>query len=64
MSAEWNKEFPIVCVSWQDVASLGVPAELMRSFTDEQMRELASMMADLYPLSPTLLCEEKSRLKA
>ena len=44
----WAEEFTITSVTRADLVSAGVPKRIVRKLTDEQMRQIASKMADYY----------------
>ncbi len=45
---EWSKEYPIVFVCRRDLESVGLTTEQIDGLTDNEMQEIASMMADIY----------------
>jgi hypothetical protein len=44
----WNKEFPITSVTRKDLVDAGLRRSAVQRLTDEQMRRIASKMADYY----------------
>jgi hypothetical protein len=44
----WNDEFSITSVTRQDLITSGIPRRKVKELTDEQMRRIASKMADYY----------------
>ncbi len=47
-SLEWSKKFDIFSISPLSLHSSGIPAELVKSLTDEDMQAIAEFVARLY----------------
>ncbi len=45
---DWNKEFVITSVTREDLVTHGFPRAVVETFTDDDMREIASAMEDVY----------------
>jgi hypothetical protein len=44
----WSQEFPITSVTREDLVSAGFPKHVVEKFGDEDMRQIASAMEDVY----------------
>jgi hypothetical protein len=44
----WNKAFPVIHVSREDLVAAGFPRNLVEQIDDETMQEIASAMNDVY----------------
>jgi hypothetical protein len=44
----WNKEFPITSVTREDLVSAGFPKQVVAQINDDDMRQVASAMEDVY----------------
>jgi hypothetical protein len=44
----WSKEFPITSVTRADVVAAGIPRTAVEKLSDDDMRQIASEMEDIY----------------
>ena len=51
-SLEWSRKFDIFSISRLSLNALGIPGELVKSLTDEDMHAIAEQIADLIVQEP------------
>ena len=51
-SLEWSRKFEIFSISRLSLNSSGIPVELLKSLTDEDMQAIAEQIADLIVQEP------------
>ena len=51
-SLEWSRKFDIFSISRLSLNALGIPVELVKSLTDEDMHAIADQIADLLVQEP------------
>ena len=44
----WSKEFPITSVTRADIVAAGIPRTAVEKLSDDDMRQIASEMEDIY----------------
>jgi hypothetical protein len=44
----WSKEFPITSVTRADLVATGIPRTAVEKLSDDDMRQIASEMEDIY----------------
>jgi hypothetical protein len=51
-SLEWSRKFDIFSISRLSLNSSGIPAELVKSLTDEDMQAIAEKIAEMIVMEP------------